>query len=470
MLWQPQAGPQSLLLSCPIPDALFGGARGGGKTDAFIGMHLLHQHRYGEAARGLFIRRSYPELEPIITRCREIYGPAGAIYKEKDRTFYFPEGGTVRMRFLEKDSDAQKFQGHEYTLITVDEAGAFPDPAPLDKIRATLRSSKGVPCLIRLSANPGGPGHGWLKARYIDPADPMVPFRVPFGNKSIERVFIPSKLSDNKILTANDPDYDARLYSVGSESLVKAWLDGDWNVTLGQYFTEWNPDVHVIPEAEVPRHWTRFRAFDWGSKTPFCVLWFAVSDGTPIGLRSYPPGSLIVYREWYGAKKGGAGLELSAEEVATGILLKDAGDRIDYSVADYQIFRADGGPSIAEVMRRKGVFFRAADKERKAGWQQLRQRLKGEKFGTTEHKPMLYVMSSCPALIRTMPQMQHAENDQEDVMKHKGIEDHAPETCRYGCMSRPYARYNPFPSRQRGYTPHDLRQNFKKAEMRLDGY
>lgn len=392
------------------------------------------------------------------------------MFKEKDRTFYFPEGGTVKMRFLERDVDAQKFQGHEYNLITVDESGAFPDPAPIDKIRATLRSAQGIPCKLWLSANPGGPGHGWLKSRYIDPAPPMTPFKVKMGSRFIERVFIPSKLTDNLLLMDNDPDYEARLMSTGSEQLVKAWLEGDWNVTLGQFFTEWNPDIHVIPAAEIPRHWTKFRAFDWGSKTPFCVLWMAVSDGTPIGLRSYAPGALIAYREWYGAKRDGSGLELSADEVAKGILMRDEGDRIDYSVADYQIFRADGGPSIAEVMRRSGVFFRAADKERRAGWQQIRLRLRGKRYGHPDHEPMAFAMDNCSNLVRTMPQMQHSEKDHEDVMKHKGIEDHAPETFRYGCMSRPFTKYEPFPKVKPGFTVRELQKSRKPESLRMHGY
>ena len=214
-------------------------------------------------------------------------------------------------------------------------------------------------------------------------------------------------------------------------------------------FHGWNPDIHVIPDAEIPRHWTKFRAFDWGSKTPFCVLWCAISDGSPLGVRSYPPGAVIVYRRWYGARANGEGLEYSADEVAKGILMRDEGDRIDYSVADYQIFRADGGPSIAEVMRRSGVYFGLRTKERKAGWQQIRMRLKGKRG--TDTRTMPHALRH--GVLRKSPSDAAAdatsEKDAEDVMKVKGIEDHAPETLRYACMSRPFTKYEPFPVRSR---------------------
>ena len=88
------------------------------------------------------------------------------------------------------------------------------------KIKGTLRSGKGVPVGFRATANPGGPGHNWVKARYIDPAPSG--WEILPDDNGLERVFIPSKLSDNKILTDEDPLYVARLKETGSEQLVKA--------------------------------------------------------------------------------------------------------------------------------------------------------------------------------------------------------------------------------------------------------
>jgi len=112
-------------------------------------------------------------------------------------------------------------------------------------MRAILRSSKGVPVGLRLTGNPGGPGHGWVKARYIDPApsgyqiikeQTTVEIDGIEQEISLSRVFIPSKLTDNPALLKSDPTYVVRLMQSGSEQLVKAWLHGDWDVIDGAYF------------------------------------------------------------------------------------------------------------------------------------------------------------------------------------------------------------------------------------------
>ncbi|MEE4659018.1 MAG: terminase family protein, partial [Halieaceae bacterium] len=200
--WEPQPGPQSYLLACPIEDVFFGGARGGGKSDALIGDWLNHWYTYGKAANGIIFRRTLTEMEEIEARMLEVYPAVGAVYRSGKKTWVFPGGARLKLRYLERDADASRYQGHGYTWVGVDEAGNFPSPDPIDKLRAAMRTGGGVPCVMRLTGNPGGVGHNWLKARYIDPATPMVPHAC--RETGIRRVFIPSKLSDNAKLS--DPD------------------------------------------------------------------------------------------------------------------------------------------------------------------------------------------------------------------------------------------------------------------------
>jgi len=310
-----------------------------------------------------------------------------------------------------------------------------------------LRSRAGVPVQLLLTANPGGPGQAWIKHRYIDPAPlGMHVLTRTLPNGSMHKyVYIPSRVQDNQLLLRNDPRYIDRLYLVGSPNLVKAWLDGDWSVVMGAFFPEFSTDKHVIPPQELPLYWHRFRSFDWGSARPFAVHWWAVSDGE---LPKFPKGALVCYREWYGAQQDqqgntipNSGLRLTAEEVADGILKREehdlTGPRTMTGVADPSIFAADGGPSIADRMSQRKVYFREADNQRVGklgalgGWDQLRARLKGD-----GEKPAIYFFSTARDIIRTLPIQQHDENRPEDL--DTDGEDHGVDSVRYCCMSRPY--------------------------------
>lgn len=229
IVWQPQAGPQTLLLSCPIGEIFFGGARGGGKTDGGIGDWLAHAARYKGDARGIWLRRTYPELEDAIRRMAELFSPLGGEFAASSRTWRLPGGATLAIRYLDRDADAEHYQGHAYTWAMFDELGNWPDPRPVDKLRACLRSAAGVPTRMIAAGNPGGRGHGWIKKRYIDPAPPMTPF---VGKDGVQRVFIPSRLDDNRALCGGDPGYRQRLAAATASTpwLRRAWIDGDWNV------------------------------------------------------------------------------------------------------------------------------------------------------------------------------------------------------------------------------------------------
>lgn len=230
IIWRPQEGPQTLLLTCPISDLMYGGSRGGGKTDGFLGKFVSRWHQYGRYVSGIFVRRTYDELDEVIARSQEIYPATGAHYAAGKRTWYFPDGARLKMRALQRDQDASKFQGHSYTDIYIDEAGNFPNPGPLDKLRATLRNPHGIASSYNLSANPGGPGHEWLKKRYVDAApNGMTITRDEMTGEP--RIYIPSRLEDNKILMETDPNYKMRIRQSGPAWLVQAWLKGDWNAT-----------------------------------------------------------------------------------------------------------------------------------------------------------------------------------------------------------------------------------------------
>lgn len=444
IIWTPQPGPQTALIQCPIFEVFFGGARGGGKTESSLGDWLEHSSTYGEFAIGIFFRRKLVQLQEVIARSKQLFRPLGASYNEQKKEWRMPGGGRLKFAYLENDSDAEEYQGHNYTRVYIEEVTNFPSPSPINRLRGTLRSAVGVPTGMRLTGNPGGPGHNWVKARYIDPC--------PSGMKvitesteveidgearevTLSRVFIPSKLTDNKLLIQNDPTYVLRLKQTGSEQLVRAWLNGDWSIIDGAFFDCFTESRHVLPislNRLIPPTALRFRAFDWGSAKPFSCGWYAAADGTwgreEVGF-NLPYGALLRYREWYGAKGPNEGLKMQAPAVAQGILELERGERIRYGVADPSIFIQNGGPSIAELMFKN--FWHRGDNRRAPGWEAVRARLIGE-----NGLPMLYFSECCEAAIRTIPTLQHDSNKQEDL--DTDGEDHAADEVRYACMSRPF--------------------------------
>ena len=448
LIWWPQPGPQAALVKCPVFEIMYGGARGGGKTDGMLGKFANKAGRYGEHCIGVFFRRTREDLKEAVERSKQIYAPLGAKLVS-ERQWRFPNGARLKFEYLDRDKDADNYQGHSYTDVFMEELTHWPDPTPVNKLKATLRSAHGVPCQFHATCNPGGPGHLWVKERYIDPAPGgwkilTEEFENPFDGmtQTLERVFIPSRLTDNRLLLDSDPMYVAKLQQSGSKELVRAWLEGDWDIVVGAYFdcwNEWKARGGLVKPFTIPKHWVRFRSFDWGSARPFSVGWWAVASEhyEPLNI---PTGALVRYREWYGASKANVGLKLDAEQVADGIVQRTE-ETIDYSVADPAIFSVDGGPSIAERMARRGVAFRRADNRRvgklghSVGWDQVRSRFNGD------DRPMMYVFDTCTDFVRTMPALQHDETRPEDI--DTDGEDHVADEVRYACMSRPWMRALP---------------------------
>jgi hypothetical protein len=437
--WTPQEGPQAAFVACRIYEVFFGGARGGGKTDAMLGEWVSHAAEHGPNAIGLMVRRTRTELLETFERARAIYSKIGAVATYNPMRFTMPNGARITYAYLDRDSDAEVQQGASYTRVYIEEAGNFPSPQPIMKLMATLRSGAGVKVGMRLTGNPGGPGHQWVRARYIDPA-PQGWKIIRDRRTGLQRTFIPSRVADNKYL---GPDYVQRLKASGSPELVRAWLEGDWSVVSGAFFPEFSMDRHVIAPRELPEHWARFRSFDWGSARPFCCHWWAVSDGT---IPSIARGALVLYREWYGMRPGepNVGLKMTAEAVAAGIREREEDDpQPMVGVADPAMFAEDGGPSIAQRMIQAGVIFRPADNKRvpqrgaMGGWDQLRSRLVGDDDG----RPMVLFFSTARDLIRTLPAMQHDDARPEDLSSEG--EDHAADSCRYGMMARAWVKDAP---------------------------
>jgi hypothetical protein len=446
-----------------------------------LGKFGIKQKKYGKECVGVFFRKTREDLKEAIERSKDIYGPMGAEYRGQEKQWVFRTGARLKFEYLANDKDAENYQGHNYTDVFFEELTHWASPDPVNKLKATLRSAGGVPCQFHGTGNPGGPGHQWVKKRYIDPAPQgwkivTESYTNPFNGEIqvLDRVFIPSKLSDNQMLMSGDPLYVAKLQQSGSKQLVKAWLDGDWDIVEGAYFDNWGHDRHIIRPFTIPSHWMRFRSGDWGSAKPFSFGWWAVaSEDYQANGVWIPKGAMVRYREWYGAKRDeqgqtvpNVGLKLFAERVGDGIREREGKEDIAYGVLDPAAFSEDGGPSISS---RLGVFFRRADNKRvpdkgaMGGWDQLRSRLEGEDFGDPMgQRPMIYCFNTCLDSIRTIPALQHDKNRVEDL--DSDMEDHAADDWRYACMSRPYIQ-------EARYTAHKMKDDYGNVDdEELEGW
>jgi hypothetical protein len=494
MIWAPQSGPQHLLVKCPLTEILFGGARGGGKTDGILGKYAIKADLYGRNFNAVFFRKEMPQQDDLVERAKELYKPLGAEWFEFKRQFVFPAGGRVRFRPLEDVEDAEKYQGQNLTDAAVEEAGNYAEPNPIDRLFGCLRSTAGVPVQLILTANPGGPGHQWIKQRYISPC-PMglkiLRRRLPNGAEHLF-TYIPSRLQHNQILLERDPEYVNRLYLVGSDALVRAWLRGDWDVVEGAFFDRWNSRMILRPFT-IPAHWPRSRSLDWGYAKPFSVGWWALAEEDHEAAAAeervlIPKGSLVRYREWYGVRERpdgtiepNVGVRLDAEEVAKGIIERERDDpRILYGVADPSMWGTVSGPSPAERMAtyrhpriaHESLLWRKADNKRVVekghlgGWDQMRARMRGIEMESGGFMPLVFCFSTCAHSIRTIPVLQHDKNRAEDVDSE--TEDHCADEWRYECMSRPLSQIQP--QKPKPLHPHHVVNIFGDVEKPRSRY
>jgi hypothetical protein len=451
--WRPQPGPQWLFLITWVLEKFIGGGRGGGKSDAIIGDWLNHARLYGKHARGIYFRRSYTELVEVQRRLTMLMPIFGWTPRDGGREWVHPNGATLLLRYIKRDSDIAIYQGWQLTWLAFDEVTNYASPYCIDAMRACLRSPNApVPCSLVLSGNPGGIGHNWVKARYVDPwAQGMRPITSLIDNDQPElgtstRIYIPALLKHNKKLVENDPEYWKRVAQSGPKHLVNAWLHGLWNIIAGGMFDDvFDINVHVIPRFVIPPTWYLNRSFDWGSSSPFAVLWWAESDGSDAiidGKRvSFPRGTLFLIREWYGwSGKVNEGVKMSNRDIAKGVKEREKrmtiiGNRkVQPGPADTQIWSNMGtGATIASDFLAEGVHWTEANKAsgtRVAGWSLLRQRFSDtRKICHVMERPGLYVFDDCTQFIRTVPSLTRSDKDLDDVADNS--EDHIGDAARY---------------------------------------
>ena len=470
VLWSPQPK-QAAFLRRGEYEAFYGGAAGGGKSDALVSEALRQVHipHY----KGLIVRRTYPELEELMEKSLALYPRAfpGAKFNASSHSWRFPSGARVLFGSMQHAKDRLKYQGRAFDFIGFDELTHFTWDEYSYLFSRNRPNGPGTRVYMRATGNPGGIGHGWVKARFVTAGPPQttlweeVEVRLPDGRRETHyrsRVFIPATVFDNRKLLQNDPNYIDNL-ALMSPAERDALLYGNWDTFAGQVFAEWQNDparyqdrinTHVIAPFRVPENWRIWRGFDWGYSRPFSVGWYAVDHDR----------RLYRIRELYGCTGApNQGVRWEPARVAQEIRRIEAEDpnlkgRRVHGVADPAIFNDAGTESVAALMERQGVYWDRGDHDRMAGLMQVHHRLAFDGGGI----PMLYVFSTCKHFIRTLPALVYDETDVEDV--DTGGEDHIYDELRYVCMENPIA---PRPGAQRRvvvWDPLDLEEGDRKLE------
>ena len=413
--FMPNEGPQTDFLAASEKDVLYGGAAGGGKSFAMLIDPLRYCH-FAEH-RALILRRSMPELRELIDKSRELYPKAfkGAKFKEVEKLWQFPSGAKIEFGFLERDADVYRYQGQAYSWIGFDEITHLPTEFGWNYLASRLRTTNPeLPTYLRCTANPGGVGAQWVKKRYIEPEEENKTFK---GSDGLTRKFIPARLQDNPFL-AEDGEYERMLLSLPPVQR-RQLLEGNWDISEGAAFAEFDMSVHVIPPFALPAWWERLKGIDYGYASESCCLWGTIDPEDK---------TLIIYRELY--KKGLTGevlgdtiTDMEAEEVKSimGVLDTAAWSKTGYS-----------GPTIGEMLTLKGHKLRRADKNRIAGKVQIHEYLRPN---NDTGRPRLQIFNTCPNLIKELQGIPLSKSNPEDVDTNSA--DHAYDALRYMIMSRP---------------------------------
>jgi hypothetical protein len=438
---------------------LYGGAAGGGKSE-LLAYHVHQLSLMYPGHRSLLIRTSLPELRrSLIIRTQVRYAQliVDAILRSVDnvKAWWYGNGSIIEYGYCSRDEDVGQFMSAEYDFIGFDEATQF-TPYQMLMISGRLRTSKkmaasGVRTHVMFATNPGDRGHTFLYQMLVGPTQygkyivvydvsngfedpPIVKLvEIPDDLQELENLeidhdpnthlvvaFVPSTVVDNPHI---DPTYKKHL-SMLPETERRQKLLGDWDTFTGQYFSEFQRNIHVVPSFEIPESWQRYRGIDFGTANPFCCLWGALdpSDGT-----------MYIYREAYVKN-------LTAAEQARLIKSRSVNgngqpESIAMTVIDPSTFNntAGTGTTIAGQYQTNGVVCQRAKNQRVGGWQNVKRYMAPSPIDGTVH---LKIFDNCFNLIRTLPLMRHAKNNPEDLETKD--EDHAVDALRYLLGCRPY--------------------------------
>ena len=359
----------------------------------------------------MIIRKTYPELQenhinPIIS-ILNCYAPERddriASYNDAKKNITFPNRSRILFRYCSNDADAERFQGTEVDVLFIDEA-THQSEERYKKLSACVRGVNNYPKRIYLTCNPGGEGHQWVKRLFVD--------RDFNSNENPEDyLFIQAKVTDNVALMESDPEYIKSLQSL-PKHLRSAWLDGNWDAFIGQYFPDFNREIHVAKAFAIPKEWRRYRAFDYGLDRLACY-WIAI-DSTR---------TVYVYKELC---ESDLPISTACERINA---MTDEDEDIYITLAPPDMYSRsqETGRSKASLFNEYGVTVTKSSNDREAGWLAIKELLKTDANGISR----LVIFENCVELIKCLPALQVDPKKPTDCSTEPHDITHAPDALRY---------------------------------------
>ena len=412
---------------------LYGGAMGGGKS-YFLRWALVDfltdekVMKIGGVRVGLFCE-DYPSLKDRHLSKIKYEFPEwlGSLNQSNYEFTLHPEYGSGVICFRNLD-DTSKYQSSEFAVIAVDELTKNTKDT-FDFLRTRLRWPGIESPKFLAGTNPGGIGHAWVKDLWLNKI---------FDTNEKEQdkfYFIQAKATDNPHLSNSYYDTLASL----PEVMRRAFLEGDWDLFKGQYFSEWRRDIHTCTPFQIPIDWKKFISIDYGFSAPSSVGWYTVN----------PDGIIYRYRELYITEQTFSDLTKLI------IAMTPDSEDIRYWVADPSIWAKKGESVLsgAEIMqdkyreiKKKSLLLMQGNNDRINGWRVVREYLKP--FMQEEKvTAKLQIFSTCENFIRTLPSLVYDPIRTEDC--DSDGEDHPADELRYGLMSEPRPSATPLQISQR---------------------
>jgi hypothetical protein len=447
VVWKPLPK-QLLALRCPAFETLFGGAKGGGKTDFLVACWLdilqLAQEKYERTGRLqkkcriVVFRRHLGDLNDWINKSFEIYpvfdarmGVAG--YNKNERKWHFSSGATVECAHLEGPEDykhwngqeligvgfdeVQQIKSHEYRFIVSQVRSGDPDYYKARRVRCT--------------ANPGG--EPWIVQHFgIDQhPDGGRIVRVEVTNQDgskheVSRCFIRSWLQDNPHLP---PDYEASLRAIYNEDEVAIYLGGDFDRVAGAYFSSLlRPQIHFVKSFPIPDSWEMGAGVDWGSTNPACTEVGALDQDDTLYVidELHTPGVT-------GRKYGEHMAKLWANQKWCKTK-KWANDEFYLSIDKQAMDRYGSETTAADGICEWGFRLFPAEKDRSHGCNQMKERLLLNRQGN----PRVVVFEDrCPRLKEALSKIESDAPSKPEEYQPKSEYSHAIDSFRFLCMRFP---------------------------------